>query len=208
MIKKYTDREYADKACEANKLGKQLYIYTHEKEIEETKTIVEVDDDGNPIEKEITETTTQEVAELLIADVNYYVCYESNYTDGTINPDFEANRIAKLKAQLNELNTQGAKSAVENGSVTFKNAQFETNAQTVGDLTATMLLMQSSGIASYDWLSKDDKIVSLSVSDFATLGGIIAGYKAHIWNEEYLGYKEQIEAAKTYEELKDIDIQY
>lgn len=125
-----------------------------------------------------------------------------------LNPDFEINRIAELRAKLNNQNTQGAKSAVENGYVTFKNAQFETNAQTVSDLTATMLLMQSAGFNNYDWLSKDDKVVTLSLSDFGTLGGLIAGYKAHIWNEEYLGYKEQIESAQTYEELKDIDIQY
>ena len=98
--------------------------------------------------------------------------------------------------------------AVENGYVIFEDAQFETNAQTVGDLTATMLLMQASGIETYNWLSKDDQIVELTLEDFGTLGGLIAGYKAHIWNEEYMEFKRQINNAQTIEELKAIVIEY
>jgi len=208
MIKKYTQEEYSNKAYEANQLNKKLYVYTHEEETEETKTVVEYDDDGTPHETEVTETKTEEVAELLLADSGYYVCYKNNWTDGTVNPDFDTDRINALKSQLNEENTRLAKLAVENGFVEFKNAQFETNAQTVGDLTATMLLMQASGIESYSWLSKDDKIVELSLADFGSLGGLIAGFKAHIWNEEYLGYKNQIDGAQSYEELKEIEIEY
>lgn len=125
-----------------------------------------------------------------------------------LNPDYEQEQITKLKKSLNDENTFKAKEAVENGYVSFKNAQFETNAQTVGDLTATMLLMQASGLEVYSWLSKDDKVVELSLEDFGTLGGLIAGYKAHIWNEEYMGYKTQIEEAQTVEELKEIEINY
>jgi hypothetical protein len=101
-----------------------------------------------------------------------------------------------------------AKMAVENGYVEFKNAQFETNAQTVGDLTATMLLMQASGIDTYEWLSKDDKVITFSLADFGTLGSLIAGYTAHIWNEEYLTYKQQINNAETVEEVEAIEIIY
>lgn len=179
MIKNYTDKDYADKAVEANREGKMLYVYTHDN-----------------------------IAELLIAEPNYYICYEANYTNGTLNPDFDVDRINALRSQLNDENTKGAKRAVEQGYVEFKNAQFETNAQTVGDLTATMLLMQASGMETYSWLSKDDKVVELTLADFGTLGGLIAGYKAHIWNEEYLSYKEQIAEAQTYEELKEIKIIY
>jgi len=179
MIKNYTDTEYADKAIQANREGKYLYVYTHEDE-----------------------------ADLLIADYDYYVCYKDNWTDGTINPEFESSRINGLRAKLTKENTVKAKSAVESGYVTYKNAQFETNSQTVGDLTAAMLLMQSSGMETYSWLSKDDKVVELALEDFGILGGLIAGFKAHIWNEEYLTYKNQIESAETYEELQNIVITY
>lgn len=177
--KNYTDEEYANKADEANSLGKVLYV-------------VVKDNLGN----------------LVIAEQDYYICYDANITDGTINPDFETNKINELRSKLSTENTEKAKSAVENGYVEFKNAQFETNAQTVGDLTATMLLMQASGIESYEWLSKDDKVVTLTLSDFGILGGLIAGYKAHIWDEEYLGYKIQIDSAETLEELEEIEIIY
>ena len=125
-----------------------------------------------------------------------------------LNPNYEAEEIARLKVELFYENADKAKAAVENGYVEFKDAQFETNAQTVGDLTATMLLMQASGIETYAWLSKDDQVIELTLEDFGTLGGLIAGYKAHIWNEEYMEYKRQINNAQSVAELKAIVIEY
>ena len=55
----------------------------------------------------------------------------------------ENEALLKAKEQKHIENTQKAKQAVENGHVVFKNTQFETNAQTVGDLTATMLILQN-----------------------------------------------------------------
>ena len=95
-----------------------------------------------------------------------------------------------------------------NGYVTYKEAQFETNAQTVGDLTATMLMIQAGGVDSYTWLSKDDKAVELTVEDFVTLGNLIAQYKNKVWNEKYLEYKTAIENAQTIEELNEIELDY
>lgn len=121
----------------------------------------------------------------------------------------ETEALQAEKSQKHLENTQKAKQAVENGHVTFKNAQFETNAQTVGDLTATMLLMQASGSTEpYIWLSKDDLAVELTVKDFGTLGGLIAEYKNTIWQEKYIAFKNQIEQAETLTELEEIKIEY
>lgn len=143
MIKKYTEADYVKKACEANESGKQLYVYVHKEEkeinvpdielVEETKIVVEYDDEGRPIEKEVTETVekpvyeeqkvideegweqiikvqkthketvTEEIAELLIADINYYICYESNYTDGTVNPNYEKEKAEAERKRLDML---------------------------------------------------------------------------------------------------------
>lgn len=116
--------------------------------------------------------------------------------------------LQQLKAQKQQENTDKAKLAVENGHVVFKGAEFETNAQTVGDLTATMLLMQASGIETYLWLSKDDQPISLSIEDFGTLGGLIAEFKNTIWQEKYLAYKTQIEQAETIAAVENIVIEY
>lgn len=117
-------------------------------------------------------------------------------------------KLAELKAQKNTENTAKAKEAIENGYVVFKDAEFETNAQTVGDLTATMLLMQASGMETYTWLSKDDKEVDLTIEDFGTLGGLIAQYKGDIWQNKYVGFKSAIERAETIEEVEEINIDY
>ena len=128
--------------------------------------------------------------------------------DLRVTPEYIAEVFNQKKQEKQAENTQKAKQAVENGYVTFKNAQFETNAQTVGDLTATMLMLQASGIETYSWLSKDDKVVELSVEDFSTLGGLIAEYKNAVWNEKYIAYKMAIENAETLEELNNIEIIY
>lgn len=117
-------------------------------------------------------------------------------------------KLLELKKEKHTENTTKAKQAVENGHVVFKGAQFETNAQTVGDLTATMLLMQASGLETYSWLSKDDKVVELTLEDFGTLGGLIAEFKNTIWQEKYLAFKTAIEQAETLTELEEIEIEY
>lgn len=130
-------------------------------------------------------------------------------TDLRATPEYIAEALRVKKAEKQAENTQKAKLAVENGFVTFKNAQFETNAQTVGDLTATMLILQASGSEEpYIWLSKDDKVIELSVDDFGTLGGLIAEFKNTVWNEKYIAYKTAIEQAETLTELEDIEIEY
>ena len=133
---------------------------------------------------------------------------EENYVlvDGKYVVENEALILAKEQKQKE--NTALAKFAVENGYIDFKGAQFETNAQTVGDLTASMLLVQQAGLESYSWLTKDDKVVELTLEDFGTLGGLIAQYKAGVWNEKYLKFKEQIENAKTIEEVNNIELNY
>ena len=141
--------------------------------------------------------------------------------------------LQQLKAQKQQENTDKAKLAVENGHVVLKDAEVETNAQTMGDLTATMLLMQAqqSVILSdsevsntndvaqdssatpqndltYLWLSQDDQPISLSIEDFGTLGGLIAEFKNTIWQEKYLAYKSAIEQAETIAAVENIVIEY
>lgn len=120
----------------------------------------------------------------------------------------EEQKLSEAKIIKQAENTRLAKLAVENGHVVFKGAEFETNAQTVGDLTATMLLMQAGGMETYLWLSKDDQPISLSIEDFGTLGELIAEFKNTIWQEKYLAYKTQIEQAETLETVENIVIEY
>lgn len=146
-----------------------------------------------------------------------YAEEENQITEVWIDITLETLQQFRTKKHLE--NTNKAKQAVENGYVIFKDAQFETNAQTVGDLTATMLMLQneraeaeslaeSKTDISYTWLSKDDKAVELTVEDFVTLGNLIAQYKNKVWNEKYLEYKTAIENAQTIEELNEIELDY
>ena len=120
----------------------------------------------------------------------------------------EEQKLSEAKIIKQAENTRLAKLAVENGHVVFKGAEFETNAQTVGDLTATMLLMQAGGLETYLWLSKDDILVELTLEDFGTFGVLIATYKNDIWQRKYLYFKDLIENATTIEEVNSINIDY
>ena len=120
----------------------------------------------------------------------------------------EEEKFNEAKTNKYNENTFKAKEAIENGYVLFKDAQFETNTQTCSDLTSTMLIMQASGLETYSWLSKDDKVVVLTLEDFSTLGGLIAQAKNSVWNVKYLNYKTQIDNATTLEEVGAIEINY
>lgn len=141
------------------------------------------------------------------ADKNWYKIVDGEIVKKS-QEEYESEQLPKLKSLKSLENTQKAKQAVEQGYVEFKDAQFETNAQTVGDLTATMLLMQSTGLETYSWLSRDDKVVELTLEDFGTLGGLIARYKNTVWNDKYLTYKNAITKAKTLKALEKVVIDY
>lgn len=146
MIKNYTDKDYVDKAVEANKQNKKLYILVTPTEFEKdvldfiTETVKQpvYDENGQEIgtenveiqvpvmiDKEVpiydengeqtgTETITvqsshkekymEDVATLVLAEANYYICYEDNYTDGITNENFEQEQAEKERQRLNLLN--------------------------------------------------------------------------------------------------------
>lgn len=162
------------------------------------------------IKAQLNKPCTDEERADFIVEQNHQKGYIIEETDEVIEAwgQTAEELLADRKAAKQAENTTKAKQAVENGHVVFKNAEFETNAQTVGDLTATMLLMQAGGVESYLWLSKDDQTVALTVEDFGTLGGLIAEYKNTIWQEKYITYKTQIEQAQTVDAVNAIVLDY
>lgn len=74
MIKNYTQEEYANKALEARKQKKMLYV------------LVE-NDEGN----------------LVIAEHHYYVCYQDNLTDGTVNENWKQEQEQDERSSLDML---------------------------------------------------------------------------------------------------------
>lgn len=77
------------------------------------------DDEGNPIKihKHHTETRQKYAETLDIKSAGYYICSESNITDGTLNPDFEQEqaekqkqkRIKEIKAELDALDLKSVR---------------------------------------------------------------------------------------------------
>ena len=162
------------------------------------------------IKAELKQPYTENERLNFIVEQNHKLGYTIEEADSALlawgKSDEEILEQARFEKQAE--NTAKAKQAVEDGHVLYKGAEFETNAQTVGDLTATMLLMQASGVQTYTWLSKDDIAVDLTPEDFGILGALIADYKNRIWNERYLNFKTKIEKATTVSALNNINISY
>lgn len=144
MIKNYSDKEYADKAVEANSSNQKLYILVTPTEFERDvldftteiiqqpvynedgeqigtegvevqipvmidKEIPVYDEEGNQTGTEIIQVQSshiekymEDVATLIIAENNYYICYKENYTDGTINENLENEKIQAKQTKFNQ----------------------------------------------------------------------------------------------------------
>lgn len=111
MIKNYTEKDYADKAVEANNKGLSLYIL-----VTPTEYTGE-DEQGQPF------TYTEDVATLVLAEAGYYITYNGNYTDGTINENLEQEKAEKEAQRIAMLNLTGAD--VERGIYKAKGMDFD-----------------------------------------------------------------------------------
>ena len=164
------------------------------------------------IKAELKQPYTEKERIDFIVEQNHKLGYTIEEADNALLAWGKSNEefLEQARFEKQAENTTKAKQAIEDGYVTFKDAQFETNAQTVGDLTATMLMLQAQQDPSaiYMWLSKDDKVVELTLEDFGTLGGLIAEYKNTIWQEKYIAYKTQIEQAQTVDAVNNINLDY
>ena len=104
-----------------------------QKEVYDEEGNLIVDEEGNPIYEIVTEiiqvqqthqeTAIEEVAELLIAEKGYYICYEENYTYGTENPNFEAEKAYAEAERIANLKLTGAD--VERGIYKAKGMDFK-----------------------------------------------------------------------------------
>lgn len=177
----FTDVEYANAACEANSKG--LFLY------------VKVANNGD-------ET-------LLIAPVNYYVCAEgTNRTDGTINANYEQERIEELRENLVRSALSQANQAIELGYVhATSTATVETNAQTVADIASEIIRLEATGTETCEWLSREDIYFTCTATELKGLIALIGQYKSKVW-EKYYDYIGTINSAETYEELESIEIDY
>lgn len=100
MEKLFTEKEYTQKALEANTQGQKLYIYTYSQEVEIEVPVYDENGFQTGTKKE---TAEKEFAKLLIAPSNYYICYKDNYTNGSVNPDYEEENELTQKIRISKL---------------------------------------------------------------------------------------------------------
>lgn len=105
-----TEQEFEKQAFEYEKKEIEVPIYNEEGEIigyekqlvddlDKPIMIEEIDPETGEtilVHKYHLETYTDTVAELVIADDGYYICFDGNSTDGTVNPNFEEYKKQKF----------------------------------------------------------------------------------------------------------------
>lgn len=89
------------------------------------------------VQKHHSELRTKKVANLIIADKDYYICFEKNYTYGEINPNYEAEQLAKEQEQIAMLSLTAAD--VERGIYKATGKDFE-------DIVALVTQLQPVGL--------------------------------------------------------------
>lgn len=144
-------------------------------------------------------------------DKGFYALEENEImqdNEPVIDPDFETKQLQtekenKLKDCLNK-----AYEAEEKSTILYKNNVFETNAATLAKLTTYYSMMKLGIISSVQWLSKDDTQINLTEEDIMKICQLITEFSSALWNVQYLSFKEQINNAKTINELKEITIEY
>ncbi len=79
------------------------------------KEVPVYDEDGNQTGTEVIKVQSshkekymEDVATLVIAEPNYYICYQDNYTDGTINENLEQEKAQAEAERIAMLNLTGA----------------------------------------------------------------------------------------------------
>lgn len=191
MIKKYTNKEYADKAVKANKAGQYLYVYVYEKEVEGEQ---------------------EEYGELLIAPVNYYICFEANYTRGEVNPHYEDDRIREAKDLKFTENDSKANAYLEQTFIIPIGdppalCQFIYNEKTERNLSSSALGFITGQYTEKEWTDEQGLTVFLTAEDVTKIFLVFNVFANAVWARWGM-YKQTIKVAETYEEVQAIEIDY
>lgn len=180
-----------------------------------TGTIVTIDENGNEVEtigqvqQTHEETKTKQVEELTIADFGYYICTFDNITDGTLNENYEEERLTSLKIKKEIENDKALAEA--RCSHTFSvvvqgiSCVFDTKSQTQEDLNSAAIA--TSFGASWMWTTNNRVTVALTQQDV----NLIAAKYNQVVNpdiDKWTMYAENIHNAQTIEELNEITLDY
>ena len=134
-------------------------------------------------------------------DYPYTVSYEEDENEirEIITPDIEQAKQDKI-----DYNDDLRDTAL-NGGVTYQNVLFDSDTDQKVNLLATVSTM--SDMDTITWYGMDNQGLLCTKGDLIAIGGLITELHSFCWqNNAYI--KEQIEQAKTIEELDEIEISY
>lgn len=173
------DETFADEQTEINvdMLPLPLRERTEVRGIEEPDGYIYFDESkqayAQPIDDYICKIPLEQWKEFCLLTLGKeYDIIDGDFVDLRQTPEYIAEKFTQAQELKHAENTRLAKLAVENGYVTFKEAKFETNAQTVGDLTATMLMLQAQSSHSENTVILSGSEVSIGHSEDSSISSL------------------------------------
>lgn len=125
----------------------------------------------------------------------------------------KAQLIAEQKIKSTEA-LDKANEYINNGNALYEispTAHIEATDGNISKLTAYMLAYltkQVPALTTIKWTTKEDNIIELTQDDIVQILAGLGAVQAEIWNEKYTNYINEINNAKTIEEVKSIEIDY
>lgn len=89
-----------------------------------------------------------------------------------------------------------------------KVVQIETTDKNIGKLNGLINMFNAEIITEYLWSTKDDTPIVLHSEDCYALTGLFAEFSAQIWMVKQPGYKAEVEACRTVEEVEGVLVDY
>lgn len=142
-----------------------------------------------------------EVTEEVYNNLEQYIW---NGTEIVLNPNYNEIVLNNAKAEKIALNDELRDIALLSG-VEYQNVLFDSDTDQKVNLLATVNMMSDEDTIT--WYGMDNKGLLCTKSDLMAIGGLITELHSYCWNmNAYI--KEQIQNAKTIEELENIEINY
>ena len=130
-----------------------------------------------------------------------------------LNPDYDAEQLARAKANKYEEANSKAFEYLESGEAIFTYEEGRSIEATDGNIAKlglylVKLLMHEDYTSTIEWNTKENENVQLNAEQLSYITEGLGAIQTEVWTVKFPAYNAAIEAAETVEEVNAIEIDY
>jgi len=151
-----------------------------------------------------------EISQDIFENIEKYI-WDGEKHDIILNPNYDIEQLKKAKEEKYFEANEKAKNYLEGGIATFEllpTFHIEATKENMNTMTSAAIAIEKGLIEYRPWTSKEDNVLDLTQEQCLTISMGIGAIQGDVWNRQYINYKNQIEQAKTIEEIEKIVIDY